>query len=509
MKKLTFTIIALLACSVLSAQDDDWTNKVRESEENARNAFEEYRRNAIKEFEDNKAQILKEFEEFRRKANEEYAMFMKNPWTEFKPKPVEVAPIKPKPVKPIVYEPSPIEPRPNEPVKPHDTPIIFNMKPTAPKPVSVPIPVEPDEIKPRPNEDVMTYHFYGTPMKIHFDSSQSIHLADATEKSVAATWTQLSQPYYDNLLMECLNEKQQKHLCDWAYITLTKRISETCCGMDSNEAAVMHTYLLTQSGYQVRIGRADDRLHLLVGSNEKIYGYSYFVIDNMSFYCFDKLSGSKSMYIFDHAFPKETTMSLAISQPAFFVAPTDSRTVTSKRYPNVKATVSMNQNLIDFYNDYPLSSQWTCYSSASLSDVVKSTLYPSLKKAIKGKSETEAVEMLLNFVQTGFEYQTDDEQFGYERPLFPDESFYYPYCDCEDRSILFACMVRELLGLDVVLLHYPGHLATAVKFNGNVNGDFLNLIDGRYTVCDPTYIGASIGMSMSQFKDVKIEVERF
>lgn len=502
--------MALFACSTLSAQvDDEWTRKVRESEENARREFEEYKRNAIKESNDYITQQQKEFEEFRRKANEEYATFMRNAWKEFKPKPVEVAPIKPKPVTPIVYEPSPIEPRPNEPVKPHDTPIVFNVKPTAPKPVSVPVPVEPKEIKPRPNDDVKAYHFYGTPMKIHFDNSQSIHLEDVTEKCVAATWTQLSQPYYDNLLMECLNEKQQKHLCDWAYITLTKRVSETCCGMDSNEAAVMHTYLLTQSGYQVRIGRADGNLHLLVGSNEKIYGYSYFMIDGMSFYCFDKLTGSKSMYIFDRAFPKETTMSLAISQPAFKVTPTESRTVVSKRYPEVKATVSMNQNLIDFYNDYPLSSQWTCYSSASLSDVVKNSLYPSLKKAINGKSESEAVEMLLNFVQTGFEYQTDEEQFGYERPLFPDESFYYPYCDCEDRSILFACMVRELLGLDVILLHYPGHLATAVRFNEEVSGDFLNLINGRYVVCDPTYIGAGIGMSMPQFKDAKIEVERF
>ena len=29
--------------------------------------------------------------------------------------------------------------------------------------------------------------------------------------------------------------------------------------------------------------------------------------------------------------------------------------------------------------------------------------------------------------------------------------YYYPYSDCEDRSILFARLVKDLLGLDVVM----------------------------------------------------------
>ena len=135
-------------------------------------------------------------------------------------------------------------------------------------------------------------------------------------------------------------------------------------------------------------------------------------------------------------------------------------------------------------------------------------LYPSLRKAIAGKSDYEAVEILLNFVQTSLEYMTDDEQFGYERPLFPDESLYYPYCDCEDRSILFSVLVRELVGLDVVLLYYPGHLATAVCFNSDVSGDYLTVGGRKYVVCDPTYINANVGMTMPQYKGVKAEVVR-
>ena len=46
-----------------------------------------------------------------------------------------------------------------------------------------------------------------------------------------------------------------------------------------------------------------------------------------------------------------------------------------------------------------------------------------------------------------------------------DEPLFYPYSDCEDHSVLFAYLVRELPGLEVIGLDYPGHVATAVRFS--------------------------------------------
>ncbi len=71
---------------------------------------------------------------------------------------------------------------------------------------------------------------------------------------------------------------------------------------------------------------------------------------------------------------------------------------------------------------------------------------------------------------------------------------------------MFSYLVRKLLGLDVVLLDYPGHIATAVKFTEEVGGSYLQLEDGKYVVCDPTYFGASAGMSMPQYQNVKLSV---
>ena len=56
----------------------------------------------------------------------------------------------------------------------------------------------------------------------------------------------------------------------------------------------------------------------------------------------------------------------------------------------------------------------------------------------EGLGEEEAVNMILSYMNYGFKYMTDDNQFNREKPFFPDENFYYPYNDCEDRAILFS-----------------------------------------------------------------------
>ena len=172
----------------------------------------------------------------------------------------------------------------------------------------------------------------------------------------------------------------------------------------------------------------------------------------------------------------------------------------------MRVAASVNQNLIDYFNDNLLHINWRFYVSASMSDDLKRAVYPALRSSISGKSETEAVEMLLNFVQTAFDYQTDGQQFGYERSFFADETFFYPYSDCEDRSILFAVLVHELMELEVVLLDYPEHLATAVRFSSKVSGDYLTIDNRTFTICDPTFIGARIGMAMDEFKQTKAKV---
>ena len=483
-KRLLVSLFAVFAVLSASAQTED-------------DFFSDF-----KSFRDS---IFTDFENFRQQANAEYVAFMREAWKPFATLPAEQPPAKPKPVKPVIAEPKPEKPEDTPPIE--IKPIVI--EPIKPKPTEPesPQPIEP--IKPEPQIEVpeVKVGFYGTPLVFHFDKLRCPRLNNAEEASVADMWEKLSEKRYDNLIGECLQYRNTLNLCDWAYVMLTQRVSETCCGK-GNEAAVMHTWLLTQSGFKTRIGRAENKLSLLFASDASIYYRRFFNIEGTKYYIFDRSLEGKQFHIFNHAFPKEKSMILAMKQPKLAVKKTMPKLFMAEDFPETKVSVELNQNLIDFYNDYPVSSRWDEYSKASLSEQLKSCLYPVLRKAVKGKTKAEAADILINFVQTGFEYATDQVQFGYERPLFPDESFFYPYCDCEDRSILYSCLVRELLGLEVVLLDYPEHIATAVKFPNYSDGDYLKIGEDIYMICDPTYIGASIGMCMPNYKTVSPKVIR-
>ena len=52
------------------------------------------------------------------------------------------------------------------------------------------------------------------------------------------------------------------------------------------------------------------------------------------------------------------------------------------------------------------------------------------------------------------------------------------------------------IGLKTALIYYPGHLAAAVQFNGDVAGDYIEYKGAKYTVCDPTIYYGKAGRTM-------------
>ncbi|MBO7367671.1 MAG: signal peptidase I, partial [Paludibacteraceae bacterium] len=356
-------------------------------------------------------------------------------------------------------------------------------------------------------QPIFRFIFHNTPCSVHFSNAQAYVAPDASEQSAASGWEVLSAGDYDITVNDCIKLRDELQLGDWGYIKMLQALTVAYC-VGHNEAVLMQMYILTQSGYKVRIARTGEKWVLLMPCSNDIYGYSYIYRDDLKYYILDTVDGSSYYYVFDKAFPKEQQLSLQLPKtPKLAYTPTGERTLASSRYPNMRVSVTENKNLIDFYNEYPLSSKWEFYSQTSLSDRAKDELYPTLRQQIAGKPAHDAANMLINFVQTAFDYKTDQEQFGYERPLFGDEILYYPYSDCEDRSILYSILVHELLGLDVVLVELPGHLATAVRFpNDEVYGYHYNIDGAKYTVCDPTYINADVGDCMPQFRETPAKI---
>ena len=314
-----------------------------------------------------------------------------------------------------------------------------------------------------------------------------------------------SRPYADS---DCVTLKKERRLSDWAYLQLTRQIGVQLYGNDRpDDIAFLQMFLLNKSGYKARLAKIDNHLKLLVAPAGTVYGTPYLRINGDKYYVYEPdPDASMRIYTYkqDFADAKNLVCLNIESIPAFDVQE-EMRTFASAD-GSVKVQTAVNKNLMDFYRDYPQCDVVIHYK-APMSDELRAAVYPQLKAAIEGKSQLEAANILLSFVQTGFQYMTDGEQFGYEKPFFPDETFYYPYCDCEDRAMLYSTLVKELLGLETILLDYPNHIASAVRFTEDVPGDAVVLDDGtRYVVCDPTYIGAPVGSCMEQYKAVGPQV---
>ena len=496
MKHNALFLLTLLLVATATAQVD--REAYEKQRQQMREQFERQKGQARQQYDDARRKAEEEYAAFRKKANEEYAAAVQRAWAQ-----MGVTPAVPKP-----QEPEP--PRPPKPIPgrmPSSVPLPQGEVVLPPTNITpTPLPPIPE---PAPSEPTMQFALYGTPCSVHADAGTlRFKLPSLEEKSIATAWAQLSQEKYDGLLHDCMEQREALHLSDWGYLQLLGRMSEQLLGKGSNEAVLLQMYLLAQSGYRVRIARADSRLVLLVPFNRAVYGYSYITIDGIRHYMLSK-EKMDGVYVCNVSFPREQVANILMDRlPDLATTRQKSRTLQAEQFGTLKATVTVEQCLIDYLNDYPLSDAWEYYSLGGLSDGVKATLYPALRSQIEGKSKKKAAGMLLDFVQTAFDYATDQEQFGYERPLFADESIYYPKNDCEDRSIFYSILVRDLLGLDVVLVHWPGHLATAVAFPEEVDGDYFTVDSRRYTVCDPTYIGAPVGETMPQFQGVSAKLVR-
>ena len=438
-----------------------------------------------------------------------------------KPQPV-VKPETPAPVPAPVPTSQPAAPAtkptcPNaKPTCPNAKPACPNAQPAAPTTKPVVVPVTPPAVKPSAptgelftaSSDKQMVNFCG--QKVYVDKSLKgvCSIGNMRENAIADAYEAMCKADYKALVDDCRKVKKELNLNDWGIFLFVREASKTLC-TDENAAVVMQQFLLNELGYKSKMARRADRNQMLlfVAADCQVYGHPYFTKDGLNYY---NLTSNEScqFYMCQEDSPKaKSKLNMQVNHaPALNAGMVNS--VHKNRSGSVAVSVDVPKSLMEFYGSMP-QCDYSVYVNAEVNPSVASKVLSTLAPLVNGKSEAEAANLLINFVQTGFQYATDQEQFGYEKPFFVEELFYYPYCDCEDRSVLYSYLVRNLLKLDVVLLDYPNHIATAVCFNENVSGDFVTVGGKKYVVCDPTYIGASIGKAMPQFKNVAAKVLKY
>ncbi len=292
-------------------------------------------------------------------------------------------------------------------------------------------------------------------------------------------------------------------LGDWGRLVLTNRLAEAVAGRRAGEniSRLLAWGWLLKGGFDVRVARAGGGVVLLYTSCQKIFQTRYLNIRGKRYYVFGETGASRISTYRGGYEGAEKSLDLRQSGRLLAGGPREERKLRF-RFENrdYDITVFLQTERIHFLKMVP-QIPLCFYLEAGPGEAVRDSLISQLREVISEMGQEQAVNFLLRFTQKAFAYRKDSEQFGQEKYLYPEETLYYPASDCDDRVIFFSAMVRDLLGLDIAILRYTGHVATALALEQTVKGACLS-VDGRtLTVADPTYINAGVGMIMPDYAE--------
>ena len=262
-------------------------------------------------------------------------------------------------------------------------------------------------------------------------------------------------------------------------------------------------YLLANLGYDVRIAIASDSGNpiILMPCEQMIYGVPYMTMNGRKYFLMappgvnvngvrlatcDLPKAASNGKSFDM---RINGLNLPVKERPFKVSSGD-----------ITLTGSLNENLMPLVYKYP-QMDTEGFAVSVLDKGLRNDLVSQLKNQLGGKDKLAATNEFLRFMQFGFDYATDDEFHGFEKPYFLEENFYYPKNDCEDRAIFYTYMLWNALGVENQLLAFPGHESASVSIPGaNIKGTSYESDGKIYFISDPTYVGSSTGQCMRQYE---------
>ena len=452
--------------------------------------------------------------QFKEERDKEFAAFLKLEWKEVKAYSGFVRDEKPEPDKIPSYENKIL----NQPVA-KSSPAHLQRPPEEKNNIDV-APRAESKTKSEQGSGRVTLQapFVNSIVEFQVDQAVLPRLDRITKEGISDFWEVLSRAHYEPVLDEAAAYRNKMKLNDWGYVLLVHSVADKLSDGSRNESILFTWFLLLKSGYDARIGFKADRVFLLLPTANMLYHVPYFSFKDKNterLYYAVSLKESEeqlvgSLFSYDGKYrDADRLVDFAVPETPKIKDLSESKTLHfdygGKAYD---LPIRYSRDAVQFFLWYP-QTNFEVYFSASPSAQATQSLFNGFRTILQDRTELEAVNILLRFCQTAFRYATDQQQFGREKPFFPDETLFYDASNCKHRAVLFAYLVRSLLGLEVVGLDYPGHISTAVKFSTDLPGDSVVVKDRKYIICDPTYINADAGVCMPQFKDVKPNIIDF
>ncbi len=342
----------------------------------------------------------------------------------------------------------------------------------------------------------LRFDFCGDTLNIKTDNSVIAGFTEPlSEQSIENFYNTINAGNYKPIIDSLSSYKEKHKLNDWLYYQLIRKTAQQIAPKADNyqRYTLYKWFFLCKSGYDATLGIGSNELLFYVRSEDSIYDIPFYMRNGRQYVCLN---------IHDYGkmdFAKETVYEIKIhipeAQKAFSYRVTQMPDFKPGEYAEKDLqfnyhdsvyhfNVMLNPQVQAIFKNYPVV-DFETYFNIPLSSETYHSLIPILKKNVESMSVKKGVDYLMCFTRYAFLYENDQENFGKEKRLCPEETLLYEYSDCDDRAALFFYLIKEIYNLPMIALLYPTHITVAVKFDKPV-GNSVVYNGNKYSVCEPT-----------------------
>ena len=473
---------------------------------------------AAQSFEDFKRVQESSFSQYRDARDKEFGNYLKAQWQEFsskkpaplyeKPKPKSITPTVQKKIEKIgpsvrIIVPKKVvaAPTTKPSLKSKESTKVVNVQPVVVVKPRVYEVVKAKKKQETQNTKDVNLLYFGQHVGINIDEKfKEAKFYPQNQSGISNAFSILASSDYEDTIRDIKTIQKDLNLNDWGVYLLVNMLSTSLFENPDNQK-LFSWFIFNKLGYSLKVGLAGKHVVVMYYSKRMIYDTPYYTFNNKRFFLISRYAKGSAgrVYTYKQNYPKANKpLDLSLQTLPNFKKDLRSKTLKFKEFGKTYSTsFKYDKNLIDFMATYP-QADYDTYFNAPMDPELYDQIARDLKPYIDGKKASVAINFVLHFVQKAFRYERDDAQFGREKVMFSNETLYYDKSDCEDRTILFAYLIKKLFNISVVGVQYSDHMSTALYIP--MRGDSVKVQRRKFVIADPTYINANIGMSMPKYR---------
>lgn len=452
-------------------------------------------------FEQFRERIKGDYDQFRQTLLDNYADFLAGEWHEYKSLNGTKADRTPKPRKLPQANPD-RQNRPNSDKSDNNQPS---------RPVKT---TPPDTEVKAPKSDSSSDRFLLGTMAVQIPHADySIERKLYSNNDYAAQWRELDRQQVADLVTPALRQLASSTGLN-GYLTYKlaeSYVNTRFAGYDPSSRISLLHYLLAHLGYDVRLASTASGVPmLLLPLDRTVHARTFLMMEGKKYYIFTADGTDQSAIAGQPISTCRIPEDLNDNRPVDMLLgplniPRKAHPFTISHGPLVLSG-EVNENLMPLLYRYP-QMEVSEYGKCNPDPELRESVTRQIREQLEGLPSDQAGEALLGFMQRAFKYATDEDNHGFEKPYFIEETLFYPLNDCEDRAIFYTYFLWHSLGKEAQLVTFPGHAAATVKLDSPIDGVSYDWRGDKFWISDPTYVGSHTGMVMPTYKDTKPKVE--